>query len=214
MNSGMGAIMCAICGIFILIYASDVRALNGIMGINLAVTMVSAGCFFSSTMVITAPSISLEGKNLWLIRSMPIEPKKILYAKLLVHEIYTSPALLFFAIAVTVIFKTSFVFLIGAILMTQVFNFMLGIFGLLINLRFPRLDYISEVQVIKQSASVGISMLCGMGFSLLVIILSMISSFIMPSALFLFIMTAILGAVSFVLFKALERWGTRAFEAL
>ena len=55
----------------------------------LACMMVSGMVFF------TASSVSLEGKSYWIVRSMPVETKKVLQAKLsLSNSLAIAPALL------------------------------------------------------------------------------------------------------------------------
>ena len=47
--------------------------------------------FLVSMMFFSAPSVSLEGKNLWILRSMPVSSREILAAKLRFHLLLSTP---------------------------------------------------------------------------------------------------------------------------
>ena len=113
--------------------------------------------FFISTTCISAVSLSLEGKNVWLIRSMPISAFQIFLSKLLVPVVIILPTLIFSAIVYSIILEN---ILYGLIIFAIALLFLLltDIIGLMINLWFPKLNWESETQVIKQSLSVLLSM--------------------------------------------------------
>ena len=59
-------------------------------------------CALASMNDMSAPSVSLEGKNLWLIQSLPITPWQVLRAKLLLHAGLTGIPMLFCVICMAV----------------------------------------------------------------------------------------------------------------
>lgn len=107
----------------------------------------------------TNSSISLEGKNIWLIKTAPIKIKTIFMSKLA-----TNISLLLICIT------TSFFIIlfsgkvqIDTLILLYILALVIGIFvactGLLINLILPKLDFKTEMEVVKQSASSIVSIL-------------------------------------------------------
>ena len=56
-------------------------------------------CMMISMNQISAPSISLEGKNIWILQSLPIDTKEILNAKLNLHTALNAPVAALTAVA-------------------------------------------------------------------------------------------------------------------
>lgn len=118
---------------------------------------------FAFTLAITnttAPSISLEGKNLWIVKSWPVDEEQILRAKLSLHLLVTLPLL-----AVNCVIA-GFTLHIGAgsclvlFVLGALFAVLGGLLGLIFNLFYHRFDFYSDTQVVKNSASVLLTMLC------------------------------------------------------
>lgn len=107
----------------------------------------------------TNSSISLEGKNLWIIKSLPISAKDIFIGKIVLNLIITIPLALIANIMFAIGLKISFIALVWNIIITLVYSILSAILGLLTNLYFPKLDWVSPTVVVKQSASVLITML-------------------------------------------------------
>lgn len=101
----------------------------------------------------THVSISLEGKSVWLIKTLPIKTESVFLAKLLVNILIVIVPSFITLILIGITFKFSYIyFIVGSlfIIITAIFNSSLGLF---INLLFPKLDYDREAAVIKQSLS-------------------------------------------------------------
>lgn len=109
----------------------------------------------------TGSSISLEGKNLWILKSSPIEVKDIFISKIAVNIILLVPAMIIDAIMLSIAFDLTLINFIWTILIPTLLTILISMGGLLINLYFPKLDWTSEVQVVKQSLSSMISILMG-----------------------------------------------------
>ena len=111
---------------------------------------------------LTACTISLEGKQMELVRAMPVSMRTWLGAKLLLD----------LALAVPVLLVSCAVFCVRLSLSPAQCALMMvyplcaaafsGVFSLMMNLCFPRFDWTQEVQVVKQGAAVLLSMLGGM----------------------------------------------------
>ena len=130
--------------------------------------LLLAGMMVSGMVYFTASSVSLEGKNYWIVRSMPVETKKILQAKLnLSNSLAICPALIMM-LAASLALRLSAAqtaLLLGCQLM---FVLLAANVGLVEDLRHCNLDWINETQAAKQGAGVFLSMLIDFGFVLAV----------------------------------------------
>lgn len=101
----------------------------------------------------TDVSISLEGKKLWIIKSLPIGLKDIAKGKILLNLIITIPVIIIDTILFSIAFKLSPILIFFTALVPILVTIYTSIAGFLINLYFPRFDWINETQVVKQSIS-------------------------------------------------------------
>ena len=71
--------------------SASVRDFFSIPGLEscLPLLAVAIVCLFATMNIMTAPSISLEGKNLWIAQSMPVSGSQVLRAKLHLHLLLT-----------------------------------------------------------------------------------------------------------------------------
>ncbi len=158
MSCALGSIMMIMIGIMCF-FAGEwiITAFMGMStGVNenyplmamMIVTMMSA------MNTITATSISLEGKHLWMLKVLPLSPGQIFMAKLGVHMVITAVPAIFCAIAFAIAGQVDVVTTLYMILATIVFIFFSGLVGLLCNLKFPNLNWTNEAQAVKQNMSV------------------------------------------------------------
>ncbi|MEA4900731.1 hypothetical protein [Desulfitobacterium sp.] len=102
----------------------------------------------------TAPSISLEGKNLWIIKSLPISEGKILLAKLCVHLAVTIPLLIVNCVVAVFTMQLSITNCLILFAICALFAVLSGLTGLIFNLYYHRFNFYSDTQVVKNSSSV------------------------------------------------------------
>ncbi len=163
---------------------------------------------------ITASSISLEGKKYSLLKSLPVKTKDIFISKLLLNEIILVPAFLLSAIVyITVmkIFNYNIIFIVLSIILLTRIN---GEIGLIINLMYPKLDFSSEVEVVKQSMSVLIAMLFNLIFSLAVIFSFYKLYNVVNTTLLASIYIIVFIIIILILDKVLNTFGVKKFKAI
>lgn len=110
---------------------------------------------------ITSSLISLEGKSYLITKSLPVLPEKILLAKVFMSNLISIPIILVCDVIFFVTFKISIldmVYIILASILVPTFTAMLGI---LVNLKYPKMNAISDTEVVKQSMSSGIAIMIG-----------------------------------------------------
>lgn len=112
-------------------------------------------------------SISMEGKNFWIVKTLPIPTKTILDAKILMNLLLMLPFYLVSETFLILALKPDILGLIWLLVIPAVIALFSCVYGVTVNLRLPVLDWESEVSVVKQSAA---SLLGGMGGLLLAIL--------------------------------------------
>ncbi len=115
------------------------------------------------------PSVSLEGKSIWILQSLPIDPWDILKAKMSVQLKLTLPAMLLAAVAAGFALKAGPAEWLFLIVIPVAAAVMFAAFGLMIGLKFANLNWTNEIYPIKQSLSVLIYLLLSMFYGAAVI---------------------------------------------
>ncbi len=137
-------------------------ALSNAMG---APIIVVAMLYISFTVLLNSPlavSISLEGETFWIYKSIPVQPIEIINAKLLMQLIIFLPLSFAGLILLSIVFKISAIGVIMLVLFTLAINAFGATLGMTIGLKKYNLHYTNELQVVKQSAAVFITMLIGL----------------------------------------------------
>ena len=171
-------------------------------------------CFMMSTNVISAPSVSLENKNLWISRSLPIHSGKMLLSKAACHFVVTLPAVLIGAASYIIAVPVSLIDAVATIVAPTVFTAFCALVGVTVNLQFPKSDYINETAVIKQSPSVIISMLVNIGALLIPVGIYIFTAALIPSFVFMLLFSLMLAAVCVLLCRYLTHGGADRLESL
>lgn len=112
-----------------------------------------------------APSVSLEGKNLWIVQSLPADAWKALCAKLSVQILMTGIPVLFCAVCMTIILQAEPLLVILLILLPLLYTVFSALFGLYLGLKMPNLTWTNEIAPIKQSMCVTIALFGGWGYT-------------------------------------------------
>ena len=217
LNCSLGTLFMVLIGIASLIWQKDVREVVSTIGIDNGLVSVIAGalvCMIVSMNDLTAPSASLEGKSLWIVRSMPVETSKVLDAKQLLHIGLTLPGALIMSLCLSVSLRLDLLSAVGVIALSAVFTAFCSCAGLAVGLKMPNLDWSSEVVPIKQGGAVLIALLGGWGVSLLVGFGGYFALKLIDSAQFLLICVAVFILASRLINDWLKKSGVKLFENL
>lgn len=172
-NSGIGvlfmvaiSVMLAVKGKELLVALTSVPQVAGYV----PQAMLAALCFCTAMTCTTAPSISLEGDCIWILRASPLRPKDVFLGKLMLNLVLLGGGV---GISVLILAFTAGLSPMDLLMMLAV-PLLLGLFiallGLYSNLKLPRFDYTSPSAVVKQSASVMVASFGGMGLMLLLVL--------------------------------------------
>jgi len=159
-NSGLGLIMLLAAGVAALVMQGELRKFLATAGDRLPVLPLAAVAmgFCLCTCVITAPSISLEGKYLWILREAPMREEELLWIKVGFQLLLSLPCTVVSGVCIAIAVELPLGQ--GAALLAATLLFALGqaVFGMLMGLCFPKLDAVNETVVVKQSLAVCLGM--------------------------------------------------------
>jgi len=123
---------------------------------------VAALVFMTSMNIMSACALSLEGKNFWIPKTMPVSARTVLLSKSLPQIIIGTPPMLLASVLIMIALGAPseywFFFIVTPILANALCAFM----GIVINVAFPKFDFDNETQPIKQSLPVFLVMMIGM----------------------------------------------------
>ncbi len=181
----------------------------------LPLVLLAMLAFLSSTNCISTPSVSLEGKSLWILKSMPVAGKTILLGKLNFHLLMTLPLNLLFVLVLGLCYGCTFLGLTLCLLASGLLALLNGLLGMVCGLKWARMDWLSEAYPCKQSASVLVVMLTAMLLPLGLGLLYgfQLAQFLSPT-LFLALVTVLLVLLNALLYWLLTTWGVRKWDTL
>ena len=162
LNAGLGVVFIAIAAVALIIKKAYILGLLAQIGYDsgtVAAVLVFIICLMSSVILFTAPSVSLEGKTLWIVKSLPISEKEILKAKLNLHIYLALPSILLASLAAVYVLEPTTAEAVVMLLAPAFFAMLSANVGLICNLKSPSFDWVNETQVVKQSVSVLLAML-------------------------------------------------------
>lgn len=105
-------------------------------------------------------AINVEGKNFWLIKTMPISYKKYCFSKILLSLLFLSPFVLVSSFIVVFTTTNSPLVIVGIFLFPQLFLLGISTLGIVVNSHFSKIKWTNEIEAVKNSKSVVLSMLC------------------------------------------------------
>lgn len=164
LNAGLTVVFLLAGAVALVIFRKDVCAMLLEMGANgntSALLAAAAAVFLCCMLLFTAPSVSLEGRSLWIVRSAPVTGWEVLQAKLRLHFTATFPPMTLFLLVCLWVFRPTFVYGILMFVLPLLFAWFMGNLGLIENLRRPNFDWTDESRPIKQDMPVMLTMLIG-----------------------------------------------------
>ena len=115
----------------------------------------------------SACSLSLEGKNFWILKTSPVNCKDVFISKVFINLLITIPFIIVNGIIIIIMWDFPIYTYLGIFLIPMFFVTATSFMGLYINILLPRFDFENPVKVIKQSGSVSFTLL--LSFIMLII---------------------------------------------
>ena len=210
LNTGIGIVLLTISTI-----AGFFVDLEGIMGGELMFSLAKDNAvlyliIFIMVSCTSMASISIEGKNFWILKTLPVTPMAIFISKIALNLTICLPALLD-AVLIGILLKLDFLRIILMFFIAAASALFISQYGLIINLMLPNFSWTAEVAVIKQSAAS---------------VVTIFSSFIFFAVFFIFKFVIPTGAgaylgyllfmliVDMILYCILKSYGVKRFYSL
>lgn len=216
LNSSVGLLFLVIGTILILLFGADKMAELLKMNIDFSLIKIQLLGVFFFIMVMnctTYCSISFEGKNLWILKSSPIDEKEIFWSKILMNFLLNAPLSILCLILVSIKLDFEVQFIIVSICLLTTFSMFVALMGLLTNLLYPNLDWKNEVAVVKRSASMIVTMLASLIYVVILggIYILMGISFLNMYIVLASVLTLIL---DFMIWRIISTKGVKIFKSL
>ncbi|MCR5323489.1 MAG: hypothetical protein K6E85_09490 [Lachnospiraceae bacterium] len=181
-NASMGEIFAVIIGIAALFLNIDNLLGSALQGAPVTMNMLYPAIpmivyFFIGMAATTTMTPSLEGKNYWIVQSLPISKKTLWQGKMLYNMYLTVPFAVFATICLCISARVP--------ILTSILNIILAVclcafsttWGCVCGVKYMRLDWENEIEVVKQGTGLTLymfpNMFATMGIIVLIVVLSM-----------------------------------------
>lgn len=169
-NSALGALFIVAAGVALLIYREDVSYFSDAFAAEFpsAQQYVLPGCMLivgllASVSVPSVAAVSMEGRSIWLVQTMPVKPQAVLRAKLGVSIWLYMPPVLLCVVALLLTVKAEPVLTVLSAAFPVLLTTLICVLGLAINIRHPNLTWENPAQTVKRDPAVIIAMLIDFG---------------------------------------------------
>ena len=213
LNTGLGILFIPVAGIALIFFKDGITEARATIGAGATALLATAALIFLAAINnMAAAAISLEGKNLWILRSYPIKTKDIFIAKLSLQLILTLPLLLIPITTFVIFLDLGVVYSLLMILATILFVIFNAIYCLVLNLKWPSFAWINEAVPLKQSAPATLSVFGGWALAVLLIGVYFIPLSFINGYVCLAFFAVLLLALTVWLGTWLFKKGTKLFE--
>jgi len=218
LNGALGVVFIVVGAVALIVKQDLINTITaGFPGIMtyIAPLAVASLCAITATNIISAPSISLEGKNLWIAQSLPVDGSDILMVKAKMHMAVCLPAVIFAEVVFAFILKMSPLMTIILFVLPTLFTIFCALFGVIINLHFPKFDWISETVAVKQGMSSLIAMFGSFGAVLIPAVLYFyVLKSVIDVEIYMLIVAIVLAIVCILMYQFLMTKGKEIFAKL
>ncbi len=214
-NTGLGPVILIAIGVASFFFKNDIQTyLSQMMEVDLPLEPLLLILFgFSIVMTYTpAVSLSLEGKNFWILKSLPIEPRTIMISKIIFNLILIVPigliSLLMLGINLSLEPLSVLVMMfdvVGLAILSSLINAYL-------NLYMPKFDFQNEVEVVKQSIASFVGVFGGFALIVTFGLAYYFLSKTLSMQATLFIIGAIMAMLSWLLYVYLKPVSEKQFR--
>ena len=219
LNCGLGILLLPVCGVLLLwksgTFLPVCMELFGPRAEALVpVLLCGAVCMVASMNDMAAPSVSLEGKTLWLVQSLPVTPWQVLRAKLSLQLLLTGVPALFASVCVGAAQGLGPAAFVLTLIQPLSFVLLSALFGLFLGLRMPNLSWTREITPVKQSLNVAIALFGSFGYALALCVGVFSFGWRLGCVGYLGLVTAVTLVLCAVLYRWVRTRGAAAFAAL
>ena len=161
----------------------------------------------------SACTISLEGRQLWIPKTLPVSVGQIYRSKVALTLVTCLPFAVIDGVLFGILLRLDILSMLLTILIPSAYTLLVALGGLLLNLLFPNFEWINEITVIKQSMPVLFTLLGGMASAAIPLAVVMLVPGVDSKLAGLVTLAAVL-AVCVLLYRVLLGWGVSAWKKL
>lgn len=215
LNCGLGLLFTAAVGVYLIFRGGEISLLidtifDGVRAAPIALSVIV--CTVSGMVDIVTPSVSLEGKGLWILQSLPVTPRMIIKSKLSVQLLLTGVPVIFSDFCGVIALRLTFAESAAVFAVTLIYVFAAAFFDMILGMRKPDFNWSSEIIPIKQSFSVFVALFAG--FLVPIAFGGLYAAcYTIGAALYLWIVAAVLAVIAAVLGRYLYVSGPRIFAS-
>ncbi|MDO4458889.1 MAG: hypothetical protein Q4C42_02235 [Clostridia bacterium] len=221
LNTGLGLVILPVLAVlaiikkdFLLSYIAMIATeLPGVVALVPAI-IIAGLCTIISTNAVSAPSVSLEGKNIWIAQTLPVDTYSVLKAKLQLHMVLNFIPTVFTAIVLSTVLGVGIPMTVIITVLAVIYIRFSAEFGLMMNLLKPNLTWTNEAYPVKQSMSVFIALFGGWFISLAIFGACFLMNKIMPMAAAMCVCVVVLAAASLLINRWIKNKGCEIFTNL
>lgn len=218
LNCSIGSLFMLIISVGIIIAAPFIRQMISSSNAALSKFTPIIG-FLLMTLVsgmntISAASVSMDGKNVWIVQSLPVKPWSVLKSKIAAHMLVTLPFALILAVCSSVALKSGVINAVVLSLATVAFVFLCASGGLFLNLKMPNLKWTSETAAVKNSEPIFICVFGNWLFSAALFAPYFVLAKFLSATVYCVIILAIIAAIDIAIAFYLKNKGSKDFSNL
>ena len=221
LNCGLGVALLPAVAALLVWKGAEVRAALGELAAMapeletmLPLAVVSAVAMVVGLDGIATPSVSLEGKSIWVVQSLPVPAALVLRAKAELCILLNALSALPSAAVICVVLGLGLLPTLSVLLFLLVFVCYAALLGLTLGVKMVNLSWTSETTVIKQSMNVIFSWLGGWGSAIACVGLCVLLRGALPTELGLVLAAALLALPTVLLGRWLRTRGAESFEVM
>ena len=219
LNCTLGSVFMIFAGVLAYIKADAIASFVSLLptlfsGMNGTVLGACLICMISAMNYLTAPSISLEGRTLWLLRSLPVSPCAIFAAKVELHLTLTLLPALFLSSAVVFALKLAAADAVLLFLVVMAYVFFSALLGLTLNILKPFFNWTNEMYAVKSGVSVILATLGSFALNIGLALLYMLLSKYIADVYYLIAESVLFAGADVYLVMWLRGRGAKRFDAL
>lgn len=218
LNCGLGVIFMIAAGIFAVIKGESIRnALSAqFKGYEDLIYVAAAAliCMLISMNDTAAPSVSLEGKMLWQIRSLPVDTKTVLKSKYLLQMYINIVPAVFTADCVIIALRPGILTGVLTVILCAAYVVFHSLYSLFCGLHKVNLNWTNEVVPIKQGMNVIFAIFGGWALAIAIGLPYLFLGTFLSAQIYMSVIIAIIAVLSVLLYRWMNTKGVRIFEAL
>lgn len=163
---------------------------------------------------ITASAISMEKHRFWILKSLPIKEETIINVKVLFSVMIVVPIVILSLIIFKFSLDIKIINIILLMIFSVIYSFAVAKFGILVNLKFPKLDALSDQVIVKQGVS---SMVTVLGPMALFIIIAAVFADSISKINFILVCSILILTFALLLFTLshiIKTWGVKKLKII